>query len=211
MSNQSITIVIASLMTGVQLRTAFPERQGRALLNLCQSISQILAWIVYMYQLTTVVHQYILLFVESSKKLKREKKNCDKKNLFCTFCTFYIVPYFPRKISTASTIDLIMILLIVWLVITEECHTSLFLNSFNHMICKLPAILHQILSLAQVLCSTFLRETLNLRLQIFVNISFGLHKFYTAQHGFGHFVSNQGLMTIFYLALTGTSCLYSLV
>ena len=96
------------------------------------------------------------------KVKKREKKNCEKKNLFfCTFCTFYIVPYFPRKISTASTIDLIMILLIVWLVITEECHTSLFLNSFNHVICKLSAILHYILSLIQVLCSIFLKETLN--------------------------------------------------
>ena len=77
---------------------------------------------------------------------------------------------FPRKISTASTIDLIMILLIVWLVITEECHTSLFLNSFNHVICKLPAILHYILSLVQVLCFIFLKETLNL--QIFLIISY---------------------------------------
>lgn len=179
---------------------------------MCQSVSQILAWIVYMYQLTPVVHQNILLSVESLKKFKKREKNFENEifPFFCTFCTFYIVP-FPRKISTASTIDLIMFLLIVWLVITEECHTSLFLNSFNHVICKLPAILHQILSLAQVLCSTFLRETLNLRLQIFVNISFGLLQFYIAQHGFGHFVSNQGLMTIFYLALTGTSCLYSLV
>ena len=95
------------------------------------------------------------------KVKKREKKNCEKKSFFCTFCTFYIVPYFPRKISTASTIYLIMILLIVWLVVTEECHTSLFLNSFDHMICKLPAILHYILSLAQVFSSTFLKETLN--------------------------------------------------
>ena len=95
------------------------------------------------------------------KVKKREKKLWKKKSFFCTFCTFYIVQYFPRKISTASTIDLIMILLIVWLVTTEECHTSLFLDSFNHVICQLPAILHYILSLVQVLSSKFLKETLN--------------------------------------------------
>lgn len=97
------------------------------------------------------------------KVLNREKKKTvKKKSFFCKFCTFYIiVPYFPRKISTASTIDLIIILLIVWLVTTKECHTSLFLNSFNHVICQLPAILHYILSLVQVLSSKFFKETLN--------------------------------------------------
>ena len=42
-------------MTGVQLRTAFPERQVRGHSLTCAKVFH-LAWIVYMYQLTPVVH-----------------------------------------------------------------------------------------------------------------------------------------------------------
>ena len=149
-------------MTGVQLRTAFPERQGRTLLNLmskCFIDLSLNCVHVSAHYCCTLAY---LTVCEVIKKVKKERKKTLKKKFpfFCTFCTFYIVP-FPRKKSTASTIDLIMILLIAWLVITEECHTSLFLNSFDHVICKLPAILHYILSLVQVLSSKFLKETLN--------------------------------------------------
>ena len=97
------------------------------------------------------------------KKVSKERKKTLKIKFFPSFAHFAlsILCHFQEKKSTAATIDLIMILLIVWLVITEEYHTSLFLNSFDHVICKLPAILHYILSLAQVLSSIFLKETLN--------------------------------------------------